>query len=250
MSLRKLEPAAHGKDVELPLHPTLSPVLLVICAVAGVGFSWLGTTERATAKNIVWLAWGLGLFFLVLSGLAGLRLAAQRRRPYVARIGTRTFTWCPADGAPGKRWEGELRRFDRTLVQTSRNARNLVVETEGRIVLLFGGAWQLSPAEEPRFIEVLERRMHLCREGADSRDEVGCAEAYLAERKAGRDELGIAVERVKKSRVYWAVGDRADLEAALAKGFVAYVPERAHRTLAETVGEPANLRPMRGVDRG
>lgn len=250
MSLRRLEVGTYGKDVELPLESTLSPTLPILCAVVGAGFMWLGTTERATAKNIVWLAWALGLFFFVLSGLLAHRLLTQRRYPYVALIGARTFTWCRAKGAPGKQWQSELRRFDRTLVQTTRYARNLAVETEGRVVLLFGGAWQLAPQDERRFVEVLERRMHLCREGADSRDEIGCAEAYLDERAAGRDLLGIALERAKKARVYWALADRADLEAALAQGLVAYAPERAHRTLAETTGDSANLRPLRGVDRG
>jgi hypothetical protein len=249
MSLRRLE-GRYGKDLEFALISSTSPFLVASCGIFGLGFVWLGTTDRAGAKNVAWLAWGLGLFFLVLAVLTLLRLVSHRQRPYVARVGARTYTWCPADGGTGKHWQEELRRFDRTLVQTTRYARNLVVETDGRILSLFG-PWSLAFADEEKFITTLERRMRLCRAGADSRDEVACAEAYLEQQQAARTVLGIAVERAKKSRTYWALDDRTDLEAALAQGLVAYVPERVHKALAElseSHDHEKNLKPLRGVD--
>jgi hypothetical protein len=116
---------------------------------------------------------------------------------------------------------------------------------ERKTVMLFSG-WKLAETDEAEFIAAFERRAALCREGVDSRDEMGAAEAYLAEAQTGSTLVAIAVKRAKKKRTYTAVLDPSALGQAVAQGFTVYVPERTHRILSESTG--AELRPPRGVD--
>lgn len=240
-----LKSSSYGANIEFALVPFSSKALAAVCAGLGAVFVWVGTTERAAVKNVQWLAWGLGLFFVVLALLIFLQRYRQRQNPYVAVIGALRYTWRPANQSTGKRFEIDLGEVTRTLWLVDKYHRRLMVESHGKVLSLFGG-WKLPEGDEARFIAALERRAGLCRAGVDSRDEMGAAEAYLAESEAGRKPVAIAIKRENKKRVYRSVTAADEIQEAVKQGFTVYVPERAHQVLAESIGPV--LCPLRGVD--
>jgi hypothetical protein len=71
-------------------------------------------------------------------------------------------------------------------------------------------------------------------------------EAYRAEEASAEEPMAIAVEArrdraARKMSIFWRLDSQADVEAALTRGFVVFMPERPMKLLAL---EHESLRPL------
>jgi hypothetical protein len=238
MSLERIE-GSFGDDKSFVVKPISSWTLVAIVGVIGVGFLGLGTTDRAEQKGVVWLAFGLGGFLLALALFGAWRLKSQGESE-VAVIKAMHYLG-PHTGKkeklklPFAEVTGLVRHVDR-------HQYLLMYERDGKNLILLG-PWQL--IDEPSFIELFESRRAIVSAGADSRSEVGAAEAHRDARERGLVCQGIAVAREGKQRTYWSAEDEDGIRSALEKGFEVFVPERTHALLSQSID--TRLRKLRGV---